>query len=152
MRYLALAADYDQTLATAGRLSSDTETALRKLRRSGRRVLLLTGRTLEELTSVCSTLELFDCIILENGGVLYVPSTRQCTVLCDATALALVPSLEQRNVKPIIRGEALVATRRPHEVAVLEAIRDLGLELQIIFNGHSVMVLPSGVNKGSGLR
>jgi len=152
MRYLALAADYDQTLATAGRLSSDTESALRRLRRSGRRMLLLTGRTLDELTSVCPALDLFDCIVLENGGVLYVPSSRQSTLLCSATALALVPALEQRGVQPIIRGQALVATRRPHEVAVLESLRDLGLELQIIFNGHSVMVLPSGVNKGSGLR
>jgi hydroxymethylpyrimidine pyrophosphatase-like HAD family hydrolase len=46
----------------------------------------------------------------------------------------------------------MLATRRPHEVNVLETIRDLGLELQIIFNGDAVMVLPSGVNKGSGLR
>jgi HAD superfamily hydrolase (TIGR01484 family) len=152
MRYLALAADYDQTLATGSRLPSDTEGALRKLRRSGRRMLLLTGRTLDELTSVCPGLDLFDCVVLENGGVLYVPSTRQSTLLCHATALALIPALEQRGVKPIIRGQVLLATRRPHEVTVLEAIRDLGLELQIIFNGHSVMVLPSGVNKGSGLR
>jgi hypothetical protein len=33
----------------------------------------------------------------------------------------------------------------------LEAIRDLGLELQVIFNKDAVMVLPSGVNKASGL-
>ena len=152
MRYLALATDYDQTLATAGRVSSATESALRKLRRSGRRVVLITGRTLDELTSVCSTLDLFDCIVVENGGVLYVPSSRQSTLLCSAAALALVPVLEQRGVKPIIVGQTVVATRRPHEVTVLESLRDLGLELQIIFNGHAVMVLPSGVNKGSGLR
>jgi haloacid dehalogenase-like hydrolase len=34
---------------------------------------------------------------------------------------------------------------------VLEAIRDLGLELQIIFNTGAVMVLPSTVNKATGL-
>ena len=34
---------------------------------------------------------------------------------------------------------------------VLETIRELGLELQIIFNKGAVMVLPSGVNKASGL-
>jgi hypothetical protein len=34
---------------------------------------------------------------------------------------------------------------------VLESIRDLGLELQVIFNKGAVMVLPSGVNKASGL-
>ena len=35
---------------------------------------------------------------------------------------------------------------------VLEAIRDLGLELHIIFNKGAVMVLPADVNKASGLK
>ena len=34
---------------------------------------------------------------------------------------------------------------------MLEAIRELGLEWQIIFNKGAVMVLPPGVNKASGL-
>jgi hypothetical protein len=34
---------------------------------------------------------------------------------------------------------------------VLETIRDLGLELQVIFNKGAVMILPSGVNKATGL-
>ena len=48
-------------------------------------------------------------------------------------------------------GRVIVATWEPHETAVLETIRDLGLELQVIFNKGAVMVLPSGVNKASGL-
>ncbi|HVT09283.1 MAG TPA: HAD-IIB family hydrolase, partial [Polyangia bacterium] len=39
----------------------------------------------------------------------------------------------------------------PHETEVMDAIRELGLELQVIFNKGAVMVLPSGVNKASGL-
>jgi hypothetical protein len=35
---------------------------------------------------------------------------------------------------------------------VLEVIRELGLELQVIFNKNAVMVLPSGVNKATGLK
>jgi hypothetical protein len=45
----------------------------------------------------------------------------------------------------------VVSTWQPHETAVLETIRDLGLELQVIFNKGAVMVLPSGVNKATGL-
>jgi hypothetical protein len=60
-----------------------------------------------ELTLVCPTLDLFDCIVLENGGVLYVPSSRQSALLCRAPALALVPALERRGVKPLIRGQVL---------------------------------------------
>ena len=32
-----------------------------------------------------------------------------------------------------------------------ETIRELGLELQVIFNKGAVMVLPAGVNKATGL-
>ncbi len=34
---------------------------------------------------------------------------------------------------------------------VLQTIRDLGLELQVIFNKGAVMILPSGINKATGL-
>ena len=44
-----------------------------------------------------------------------------------------------------------MATWEPHEKTVLEVIRDLGLEFQMIFNKGAVMVLPAGVNKSSGL-
>lgn len=45
----------------------------------------------------------------------------------------------------------IVATWEPHQDKVLQAIRDLGLELQVIFNKGAVMVLPSAVNKATGL-
>src|SRR4029077_13614197 len=48
-------------------------------------------------------------------------------------------------------GQTIVATWTPNEVAVLEAIRDLGLELHVIFNKGAVMVLPTGITKASGL-
>jgi hydroxymethylpyrimidine pyrophosphatase-like HAD family hydrolase len=49
-------------------------------------------------------------------------------------------------------GRAIVATFRPNETIVLDVIRELGLELQVIFNKDAVMVLPSGVNKATGLK
>jgi len=52
---------------------------------------------------------------------------------------------------PFSAGKTIVATWKPHEEEVLKAIRDLGLDLQVIFNKGAVMVLPSGVNKGTGL-
>jgi hypothetical protein len=54
-------------------------------------------------------------------------------------------------VAPLFVGKVIVATHEPHEVAVLRAIHDLGLELQVIFNRGAVMVLPTGVNKATGL-
>ena len=54
-------------------------------------------------------------------------------------------------MSPVAVGRVIVATWKPHETTVLEVIRDLGLELHVIFNKDAVMVLPAGLNKATGL-
>ena len=63
----------------------------------------------------------------------------------------IVARLRELGVTPLAVGRSIVATWEPMEAAVLEVIRELGLELQITFNKGAVMVLPPGVNKASGL-
>ncbi|HKZ73237.1 MAG TPA: HAD-IIB family hydrolase [Steroidobacteraceae bacterium] len=151
MRYLALASDYDGTLAHHGRLTTGTIDALERLIASGRKVLLVTGRELDDLQTVCSRLDLFACIVAENGALLYWPDTRREERLAPAADPEFVAKLRERGVGPISVGRSIVATREPHETAVLETIRKCGLELQVIFNKGAVMVLPAGVNKATGL-
>ena len=151
IRYRALAADYDGTLVLVGRVSAEVEGALGRLRSSGRRAILVTGRTFDELVAACPNLELFDYAVLENGGVLYNPSKRETTMLGPPVSRELARALERRGVGPVITGRVILSTRRPHEGVVQEVISDLGLEGQIIFNGDAVMVLPSGMDKGTGL-
>jgi len=81
MRYLALATDYDGTLAHDGQVADDTWKAVRQLRESGRKVLLITGRELDDLQKICPHFELFDRIVAENGGLLYHPAKREEKVL-----------------------------------------------------------------------
>jgi HAD superfamily hydrolase (TIGR01484 family) len=152
MRYLALATDYDGTLANNGQVTAATIAALERLRGSKRKLILVTGRELADLESVFSRLLLFDLIVAENGAVMYTPATRERKLLAEAPDPAFVEELRRRGVKPLAVGESIVATRRPHETTALEAIRDLGLELQVIFNKSSVMILPATVNKRSGLK
>ena len=70
MRYLALCTDYDGTLATDGRVLPETFAALERLIASGRRAVLVTGRELDELQSVCPRLDLFEYVVAENGALL----------------------------------------------------------------------------------
>ena len=51
MRYLVLVTDYDGTIATGGKADESTLSALERLRMSGRRAILLTGRRLDDLLS-----------------------------------------------------------------------------------------------------
>lgn len=151
MRYLALATDYDGTLATDERADPAALEAIGRLRQSGRRVILVTGRRLEELLQVCPALDHFDYVVLENGGVLYDPRTCEETPLAHPPPAAFVDRLRELGVEPLAQGHVVVATFVPHEITVLQTIRELGLELHIVFNRAAVMVLPPGVNKASGL-
>ncbi len=151
MTFLALATDYDGTAATDGRLAPATRAALERLRASGRKALLVTGRELGDLAGVMPLFELFDRIVAENGAVLHRPATGETVRLADPPPAAFVQRLRAAQIEPLSVGEVIVATTTPHETYVLEAIREFGLEHQIIFNKGSVMVLPPGVNKATGL-
>jgi hydroxymethylpyrimidine pyrophosphatase-like HAD family hydrolase len=151
VRFLALACDYDGTIAHHGVVDGQTVAALERALAAGRHLVLVTGRELDDLQRVFPRLDLFERVVAENGGVLYQPSTREVTLLTEPASLRLAQLLRDRNVAPLSVGHTIIATWEPNESAVLAAIRELGLEHQIIFNKGAVMVLPSGVNKATGL-
>ncbi|MGH9173908.1 MAG: HAD-IIB family hydrolase, partial [Vicinamibacterales bacterium] len=152
MRYLALAVDYDGTLAKNGKVTKKTVAALEKLIDSGRRLIMVTGRELPDLQKHFDRLVLFEYVVAENGGLLYHPRTKAETVLGEEPPAELVETLRARGVRKLSVGRSLVATWEPHQTTALEVIRELGLEWQIIFNKGAVMLLPASVNKETGLR
>src|SRR5262245_27141236 len=121
MRYLALCCDYDGTIATDGRVDPATLRALERLRASGRKLVLVTGRELDELLTVCPRIDLFDRVVAENGALLYRPGTREEQLLGEAPEARFVEALVARGVGPISVGRSIVATWEPHEKTVLEA-------------------------------
>ena len=151
MRYIALACDYDGTIAADGLVDQSTLKSLQQLRQSGRRLILVTGRELPDLLRVLPHIDMFDRVVAENGALVYCPDTRTETALGPPPRPEFVESLRRRGVTPLSVGRVIVATWEPQQEVVLEAIRELGLELQVIFNKGAVMVLPSGVNKATGL-
>ncbi len=151
MRYLVLCCDYDGTLATHGRLLPDTVAALERLIASGRRLVMVTGRELDELQTVCDRLDLFEYVVAENGALLYHPATRAEKTLAPRPPDEFAERLRAQGVERVSQGRVIVATWEPWKNIVLDTIRDLGLELQVIFNKGAVMVLPAGVNKATGL-
>lgn len=152
MHYHALAADYDGTLATDGVVDEATVESLHRLKESGRRLVLVTGRIIEQLTQVFPQLALCDLVVADNGALLFDPKTGEKHKLTDPPPQEFIDELARRGVPRIEVGDVIVATWEPHETTVLKTIHDMGLELQIIFNKGAVMILPTGVNKATGLR
>ena len=146
MHFLALAADYDGTIAHDSVVDDATVAALQRIKETGRRLVLVTGRELPDLKRVFPAIHMFDRVVAENGALIY-----EERALVPPPSAAFLEALRQRGVAPLSVGRAIVATWEPHEATVLEVIRELGLELQITFNKGAVMVLPAGMNKAAGL-
>ena len=89
MRYLALACDYDGTLAAHGVMDDATVDALRRVRASGRALVLVTGRRLAELVDFVPHLDVFDRVVAENGGVLYRPANGEQVALAEPPPQAI---------------------------------------------------------------
>jgi phosphoglycolate phosphatase (TIGR01487 family) len=152
MRFQLVASDYDGTLANDGRVAKSTLKVLERVQESGRKLLLITGRELDSLQSVFPELSFFGLVVAENGALLYWPTTGQEKVLCKTPPPAFVEMLRRSGANPLSVGRSIVATVQPYEAEVYKAILQLGLDMQIIFNRESVMVLSAGVDKSTGFR
>lgn len=148
----AMAVDYDDTLAEDGVVEPAVLDGLQRLKASGRRLVLVTGREIDDLVRVFPALAVFDRIVGENGAVLYHPETRESIALAAPPRDDFIARLRREHVTPLSVGRVIVATRAPHETRVVDAIRALDLNLVVIRNKGAVMVLPGGINKGTGLR
>lgn len=150
VRYLALAIDYDGTLAHDGKVDQLTLAALQRAREAGLKLVMVTGRELSHLFNTFAFCDLFDRVVAENGALLYEPATKTTRSFAAAPPPELLSVLAAKLI-PLSVGHSIVATVEPHEHAVLAAIRDLGIEWHVIFNKGSVMALPAGVTKATGL-
>ena len=150
MRYTAIALDFDGTIAHDSVVPPHVADGLRRLKETGRKLVLVTGRELPELLGIFPEVGLFDRVVAENGALLYCPDSGEKRDLGDPPPEALLKLLLARGV-PLSVGRSIIATVEPHETTVLEAIKQLGLERPVIFNKGAVMILPPGINKASGL-
>jgi HAD superfamily hydrolase (TIGR01484 family) len=151
MNWPFMACDYDGTLAHDGVISDATVSAIDRFRAAGGGLIMVTGRELPDLQSVCPVLDRFQWIVAENGALLYRPSDGFNQLLCESASAGLAQRLAQAGVWPLSVGRAIIATREPYETTAVTLIKELGLGLQIIFNKGAVMILPTGVNKATGL-
>ncbi|MCM5558393.1 HAD family hydrolase [Pleomorphomonas sp. JP5] len=147
-----LAVDYDGTIAEHGRVSAVTEATLRALREANFRMILVSGRRLQNILPICNVLDLFDRLILENGAVSYCPKTGTDHLIAPAVNERFLAELE-RDLPgaPLFIGRSMVATSARNADSVEMLIQSGGYDLYTVGCGGRVLVLPRGVSKGSGL-
>jgi hydroxymethylpyrimidine pyrophosphatase-like HAD family hydrolase len=147
----ALASDYDNTLARQGRVDASVAEALARFRQSGRKLILVTGRELPDLLAIFPEIKRFDRVVAENGAVMYRPGDGTAEALGDPPSVDLLEALHRKGVTPLAVGRVILATSR-RQARLAEAVIDRHkLGYHIVFNKGSAMVLPSGIDKGTGL-
>lgn len=152
MLLVAFATDYDGTLARDGRVDRTALDSLNRVKAAGKKLLLITGRELPSIKEALPEIELFDLVVAENGALLYFPALREERPIAPAPPPEFVKALQDKGVSPLSIGKSIVATWTPHETQVIQTIREMALDWQVIFNKGAVMCLPPGVNKASGLK
>jgi hydroxymethylpyrimidine pyrophosphatase-like HAD family hydrolase len=149
--FKALACDYDGTLASQDRIGTEALSALGSAREAGLRLILVTGRTFFELTRVCEPLDLFDAVVAENGAVLYFPREALIHDQGPPPPPRLLRELDRRGISYQV-GRVIVGVARGDEDAVRAALEVAGVAREPAYNRAALMLLPSGVSKGTGVR
>src|SRR6185369_9792248 len=115
--------------ALDGVVGAEIIRGLQELRKSGRSLILVTGRELPDLMQTFPQVEVFDRIVAENGALLYRPATREEKVLAEAPPPKFAELLRARGAERVSTGRCIVATWSPWELVAVELIREMGLDL-----------------------
>lgn len=173
MSYLALATDFDGTLATDGYVDDSTLIALDRWRDAGRKLILITGRQFDDLLAAFPAIDRFDRVVAENGAFLYSPATKTEQPLAQRLSNEFIQKLRDRidrskqerivpeefsnlvdrqQLELLGVGRVIVATWTPYDTIAKHLIEEMELDAQIILNKGAVMILPTGIDKAFGLQ
>ncbi len=153
---LILASDYDGTLAEHGVLSADTVAALKAFKNAGGVLILVTGRDMQDIAGegrppMTPHLGLFDCVVAENGAVLWDPRSgteeRTSRPIPDAWRNALCVRFPN-----MFAGHEILSIPTAYEKQVRTFLKDQGIDMKCERNVGSLMLTMPGVDKASGLR
>lgn len=147
--FAAIVTDGDGTLMTHKKLAKRTAIALQRWCASGRKLILATGESIEQLAKFPDLLQ-FDLVVAENGALLFWPRTKKQKILTKARPHALVRALRHHQI-PLTVGDVIVSTESPYDRILQQTIEELKLDWQVIRNRKEFMALPKGVDKSTGV-
>jgi phosphoglycolate phosphatase (TIGR01487 family) len=147
----AIVTDYDRTVTDLDlHLSGSVLSLLRKLQeREGVAVILATGRDLRFVQGMRRELGFMDALVCENGAVLWFPNDDRVSRLGDGS---LARSLLLDSGIPFEAGEVVASVNAHYEKELRAALAAHRTGLSCESNRGTIMVLPEGIDKASGVR
>lgn len=147
-----LACGLEGTLAAEdGQVAAETWDALHQAKAAGMSIVLVTSRTWESLSAGEVYAELCEAIVTEGGAVVYFPRRDTMALPFGRLEPRLLQRLDAASV-PLQRGRSTVSTHLPHDRTILKVLQETGIGVTMEYNRGTMMVLPPGATKGTGLR
>lgn len=142
--WTSLAVDFDGTLTTDGRPpAAEVLGSLRAVKRTGRKLLLVTGRCTPEIYQRVDG-NLFDGIVAENGAVLVVGRS------VERSEPEGWHEVRRRVMSVVGPGcEEVIVSAERNKFDLVNPL--VGESAKIVLNKDRLMVSPIGVDKGIGL-
>lgn len=147
----AVLTDLDRTLTGPDlRLDPRVPGAVDRLERAGVRVVVVTGRPLAHVVA-CGLAARASAVVAENGAVVHHPALPAPQVAQPAFGTAIRRALGPLSAR--FRWEQVLGSG-PRELAdeALRAAGAGGVPCVAICNAEEAMLLPPGIDKGSGAR
>ena len=150
MKLLAIALDYDGTIAKDNTLDDRVRAAIGELRAKNIVVLIVTGRILEDLRRVAGDLHFVDGVVAENGAVIEFTASGYSKVMGSPPPARFLEALRAEGIV-FQAGQSIVEADAGDAPRLLAIIQRLELPLVLVFNRGRVMVLPQAISKATGL-
>jgi hydroxymethylpyrimidine pyrophosphatase-like HAD family hydrolase len=154
LRWPVLASDLDGTLASAGIVPPETVAALGRYREAGGTVVLVTGRRRTDLVRLFpDTLAQTELVVAENGALLFGPDDTTPRALGPERPGVVLEAMADAGLTDLEVGQVLVASDREDEHTFRRVAKELSgvWECTVVPNKDRVMLLPAGLDKGTGL-
>jgi hydroxymethylpyrimidine pyrophosphatase-like HAD family hydrolase len=145
--------DYDGTLTyESNEVPQVTRDALKKMKEKKLATLgIISGRDLPFLQKVDQNLSsVFSFLIAENGAISYFSDLKKKEVLGKDWSEKARRLLSTSGI-PMHFAEVMFATGIENAPRVSDFLTKVGLEAKLVPNRDSLMVLPPGVDKGTGV-
>lgn len=148
-----IAVDVDGTLYEHSQVAPEAIDALAAAAGLGHHVIIVTGRTWESLAVVVPGVLPY-CVgaVCENGGVLIEIAAGRASLLHRPADPVLVERLRHAGVAPLDVGQVALGAPTAQGSLVGRVLAEVGGDEVVVQNKDSVMLLPPGCDKATGLR
>ncbi len=125
---------------------------LNELKKLEKDLFLATGRPFDYVKELSKKINIWRCIVAENGAVIFFPRTTKTFVINTKYMNKAKKIIKKLNLPKTTIGKVITSNRLEDKEKIKKALGKLTEELQFIQNVDEIMTLPKGVDKGMGVR